>query len=134
MKASRFPREYRVFNLEENRMMKTKELVSIGFSIAPDGLPAFREKPFDCVVMWKTGNKDKRGNILYEGDICKLAVKNEFGSLTIDYAIMRWNEQVGQFILQLPLKTTQMFEVADVERLGNEFENTELKELIAEIV
>lgn len=135
MKASRFPREYRVFNLEENRMMKPAELESVGFSIAPNGLPVFREKPFDCVVMWRTNSKDKRGHFLFEGDICKLAIKNEFGSLSIDYAIMRWVESASAFILQIPVKgVQQLLDVTDVERLGNEFEHAELRELVADVV
>ncbi len=134
MKASHFPREYRAWNLDENRMMNEKELISAGFSIAPDGLPSYRDKPFACVVMWRTGLEDSKKNALFEGDICKVDIQNEFGSLTQDYAIMRWVEESGAFILKIPASFNGIVNVVNAVRLGNEFANPELKELVAEIV
>jgi hypothetical protein len=74
---------------------------------------------------------DHKKTKIFEGDICKIDIKNEFGSLTVDYGIMRWNQQAQSFMLLIPSSgISRMLNVAKVEKLGNEFENEELLPLV----
>lgn len=131
MKASSFPRIYRAWNLDTNEMLSGEKLADAGFSIMPDGLPSFMKPPvFSCVVMWFSGKLDKNRKMIFEGDICKVHVQNEWGSLTVDYGVMRWNPDIG-FMLMIPsAQGGVMLNVQEVELLGNEFENPELVPLI----
>lgn len=132
MKASAFPRSYRAFNPDENRMLYQKELTERGFSISPDGLPCCaKENLLDVIVTWFSGKKDGDGLPLYEGDICKVEIKNEFSSVAIDYGVMRWNNDIGQFLLMIPsAQGGVILNVQKVQLLGNEFENQELVPLV----
>ena len=132
MKASAFPRIYKAFDLEKNIMLSPKELASRGFTIAPDGLPSNATEPlFNIVVLWWSGQIDHDGKQVFEGDICKVHIKNEFGSIVIDYGIMRWVKELYQFILMVPsAQGGHSLDVQKVELLGNEFENPELVPLV----
>lgn len=132
MKASSFPRIYRAWNLDTQEMLSPEKLASAGFTVAPDGLPSFQKPPvFACVVMWFSGKVDHKNKPIFEGDICKVSIVNDFGSLTIDYGVMRWNQDVGQFLLMIPsAQGGHMLNVQEVELLGNEFENPELVPLV----
>ena len=132
MKASAFPRIYKAYDLETNTMLSTKELASRGFTVAPDGLPSNMKEPlFNIVLLWWSGQIDKDGKQIFEGDICKVLIKNEFGSASVDYGVMRWVKEFNQFILMIPVeKGGQLFETVSSELLGNEFENPELVPLV----
>lgn len=132
MKASQFPRIYRAYDLEEKVMYSPEALAKQGFTIAPDGMPSNALKPlFNIVVMWFSGQIDKNEKPIFEGDICKVSILNEFGSLTPDYGVMRWNPDVRQFLLMIPSAFGgQILNVQEVELLGNEFENPELVPLV----
>lgn len=131
MKASSFPRIYRAYDLDEKRMFMPEQLAKAGFKLAPDGLPSCDTRPmFNVVLMWFTGKIDQNGKQLFEGDICKVFIHNDFGSLTIDYGIMRWHDETG-FTLMIPsAQGGVILNVQSVELLGNEFENEELVPLV----
>lgn len=131
MKASSFPRICRAWNLDTKEMLSAEKLIDLGFTISPDGLPAYRDMPFPVVVMWFSGKIDQAQKPIFEGDICKVNIQNEWGSLTIDYGVMRWNPEVGAFMLMIPSAVAGvMLNVQSVELLGNEFENEELVPLV----
>jgi hypothetical protein len=132
MKATSFPREYRAFDLDKKEMLYSKDLINRGFSLMPDGLPSNTKEPlFNIVLCWYSGQVDHKKTKIFEGDICKIDIKNEFGSLTVDYGIMRWNQQAQSFMLLIPSSgISRMLNVAKVEKLGNEFENEELLPLV----
>jgi hypothetical protein len=132
MKASSFPRVYRAYDLDEKVMYSPEKLAKLGFTIAPDGLPSNALKPlFNIVVMWFSGQHDHEGKPIFEGDICRCDIMNEFGSLTVDYGIMRWNPNVFQFILMIPsAQGGELLNVQKVGLLGNEFDNPELVPLV----
>ena len=131
MKASSFPRVCRAWNLDTSEMLSPEKLVTLGLTISPDGLPAYRDRPFPVVLMWFSGKVDHAGKHIFEGDICKVEVDTGFGSVTIDYGIMRWNEGIGAFMLMIPSAVGgHMLNVIKVELLGNEFENAELVPLV----
>lgn len=113
-------------------MIYPEELVTLGFSIAPDGLPVWIKPPLANIsLMWCTGQKTTDGTLLYEGDICEMGVINEFKSAVKGHSIMRWHSPTSQFILQMPAeKGNQFFNTVDIFLLGNEFENPELIPLI----
>jgi len=131
MQATKFPRAYRAWNLDTQTMLMPDELVKTGFTITPDGLPSYREMPFAVVLMWFSGKQDVNNQPIFEGDICKVQIKNEFGSMIVDYGIMRWESNMSAFMLQVPsLNAGQMLDVQSVELLGNEFQNPELVPLV----
>lgn len=132
MKASSFPRVYRAFDLDRNIMLNPKQLASEGFSVAPDGLPSNQLKPmFNIVLLWFSGQSDHEGRHLFEGDICKCHIKNEFGSVVVDYGVMRWVNDLQSFSLMIPSAQGGIkLDVQKVELLGNEFENPELVPLV----
>lgn len=132
MKASKFPREYIGFDLVENKFLSESELISLGVTLAPDGLPSYQAMPKnDFVLLWFSGQKDKNQNKLYEGDICKMNVRNEFGSFFQELGIMRWVAHTSQFILTMGAQVgNQYFEVVDVEKVGHEFTHPDLLQTI----
>lgn len=132
MKASSFPKEYRVFNLDTGEMLYEKELNEKGFSLSPEGLPVCaKENLLNVVINWYTGRKDDHGKKLYESDICKVEVPNEYGSVSIDYGIMVWNNNLGQFMMAIPsVQGGIEVHVRNVTLVGNEFENQELISLV----
>lgn len=134
MKASHFPRVCRGWNPDTKEMLSPEKLIERGFTVSPDGLPAFRERPFPVILMWFSGQLDSERKPLFEGDICKLHVPNEFGSIIIDYGIMRWNPQRSQFFIEVPAEgANRPLDLAKIELLGNEFENEELVPLVKNI-
>lgn len=132
MKASQFPREYQAYDFDEKKMYTQKELMDLGMTLTPEGLPYFSKEPhFSIVLLWFSGQLDKNRKKIFEGGICKMHMKNEFGSKTLEYGIMRWNVGTKQFILETPSPFGgQTYEVDEVELLGNEFENPELLSLV----
>lgn len=132
MIASVFPRQYRAYDFDNKVMLYEKDLIERGLTISPDGLPHFHKVPFfNIVIMWYSGQNAKDGTRVYEGDICEMAVLNEFGSATKCNAIMRYNKPTNQFILQMPAERgNQFLSVAEVSVIGNEFENPELLKLV----
>lgn len=131
MKASAFPRICRGWNPDTNEMLSPERLVTLGLTVSPDGLPAYRDRPFPVILMWYSGQLDTTGKQLFEGDICKVHILNEFGSIIIDYGVMRWNPIISQFHLAVPSSMQgQELNVQKVELLGNEFENLELVPLV----
>ena len=132
MKASKFPRSYRAYCFDDKKMYYPKDLIKLGMSLSPDGLPSFTKEPhFSIVLMWNTGQLDKNQKEIHESDICKVKIKNEFGSVTEDYAVMRYNQSTNQFILHVPMPYGgQLMEITEAELIGNEFENPELIPLI----
>lgn len=132
MKSSSFPRTYRAYDLDKGVMLSPKELTSRGFTVAPDGLPSNATEPlFNVVLMWFSGQQDNNGNKLFEGDICKLEIRNEFGSTVVDYGIMRWVPEKSFFSLMVPSAVGGVqLDIQKVNLVGNEFENPELVPLI----
>jgi len=131
MKASQFPREYRAYDLSENKMLTPEQLADKGVSIAPDGLPYFNNEPFNLVVLWYTGHQDSHGKKLFEGDIVKVEMQNEFGSVTEEYGVMRYDPNHMCFIIMVPdQEPGRSFNGANIKKVGNEFENPEFLPLI----
>jgi hypothetical protein len=128
MKASKFPREYIGFDLGENKFLDENALMSKGITLAPDGLPYFNQIPSnDFVLLWFSGQKDKNNQKIYEGDICKMNVQNEWGSFIQALGIMRWVEHSSQFILTMGAQVgNQYFHVVDVEKVGHELTHPDL--------
>lgn len=131
MKATSFPREYRAWSFDDRKMYYGDDLLNIGVLLAPNGLPYFIKKPHEIVLTWFTGFLDRSGKKVFEGDILKIEVPNEFGSSSVDYGIMKWSDEARSFILMVPSPfPNQAFQVTNAEKIGNEFENTELIPLI----
>ena len=131
MKASKFPREYIGFDLDQQVFIDSTELMKRGVTLTPEGLPYFNTQPFEFVLLWYTGIDDIEGTKLVEGDICDMEVRNEFGSFTKKQAIMQWYAPTAQFVLQMPAQSGSAFyDVMNVRKVGHEFTHPELAEEI----
>ena len=132
MRASTFPRLYRAYDPETNKMLNEKDLIEKGFSLSPDGLPSCKkENLLNVILSWFSGQLDTNNIRIYEGDICKCDIRNEFGSISIDYGIMRFDNKSSQFYLAIPSSVNGVkLDVVKAERVGNEFENPELLPLV----
>lgn len=133
MKASAFPRMYRVYDLDKSQMFYPEDLITLGFALSPDGLPMFTRKDvfFNCLIMWFSGQKDSKDRAMFEEDVCKVDIKNEFGSILQEYAVMRWSKDNNCFMLQMPaLVGGTIFNIDRAEVLGNTLDNKELAELV----
>lgn len=127
MKASKFPREYIGFEIGTQKFLSSEELLSRGVTLTGDGLPYFNTTPFEFILLWFSGQKDKENHKLYEGDICQMDVQNEFGSLTKEKAIMQWNAQTSQFILKMGSPVAnQYLTVMNVLKIGHELTHPDL--------
>lgn len=127
MKASRFPREYIGFELETQKFLNAQELLARGVTLTGEGLPFFSAQPFDFVLLWFSGQLAHDNTKIYEGDICEMDVRSEFGSFIKKRAMMQWYPKTNQFILMMgsPIGD-QFFEVANVKVIGHEFTDPEL--------
>lgn len=134
MKASKFPREYIAFDLVEKKFLSDADLINQGVTLAPDGLPSYQAMPKnDFVLLWFSGQKDKNNQKIYEGDICRMNVRTQFGSFIQELGIMRWVAHTSQFILTMGAQVgNQYFEVVDVEKIGHELTDPDLLQKINE--
>lgn len=132
MKASKFPREYIGYDIETGLFLDAEAMIKKGITVAPDGLPYFNQIPHnDFVLLWFSGQKDKNNQKIYEGDICKMNVQNEFGSFFEALGIMRWVQATSQFILTMGAQVgDQYFHVVDVEKVGHELTHPDLLQAI----
>lgn len=133
MKASRFPREYRLWLPEEKIFLEGEEITKRGFTLTGDGLPFYMQLPFDCIVQWFSGFIDKNHVKIYEGDICKFNISSGFGSMVESLAIMKWDNGTHQFILHLGAQEAgRVYDAVDTEKIGNEFTHPDLLAKIME--
>lgn len=128
MRASKHPLAYRLYRHDTGEMFYPDDLEAKGMSISPTGLPMFRGEPMlNSTLSWFSGQLDHHKKPLFEGDICKIGVVNEFGSLSEHYACMRYNHATHQFILEFPSAIKGMqYETRSCELVGDEFRNPEL--------
>lgn len=133
MRASKFPREYRLWLPEEKIFLEGEEITKRGFTLTADGLPFYVQLPFDCIIQWWSGFIDKNHVKVYEGDICKFGLSSGFGSMIETYAIMQWDINTRQFILHMGAQQGGIvFEAIDTEKIGNEFTHPDLLAKIIE--
>ena len=108
------------------------QLEAMGVGISALGLPIFRGAPIpNCTLQWFSGQSDQNKVPLFEGDICKIAVQNEFGSATEGLAIMRWTPEIRQFILHIVNSVPNLqVKISSCIRIGDELRNPELSKPI----
>lgn len=145
MRATKFPREYRLYLPEEdtkdeegNVIMKGSflegdQVTARGFTLTADGLPYYNALPFECVLQWWSGFIDKNHVKVYEGDICKFEISSGFGSMIEQLAIMRWDMSTRQFILHMGAQTGGIvYDAINTVKVGNELTHPELFATIME--
>lgn len=132
MKATRFPREYRLWIPEEKIFLEGEEVTKRGFTLTADGLPYYNQLPFECYVQWFTGFIDRDHKKIFEGDICEFEVSSGFGSMISKRAVMRWDNVGHQFALQmLAVEGGVVYDALNTVKVGNEFSHPEL---LAELI
>ncbi len=83
--------------------------------------------PKDFVLMQSTGLHDKNGKEIYEGDIVKLKLTNEFNSTEIRIGECFWNDKTAQWTFKF--ESNWEYPACDwVAIIGNIYENPELLE------
>ena len=145
MKASKFPREYRLYLPDEEVRNEEGGLVSMGiflvgeqitargFTLTGDGLPYYNQMPFECYVQWWSGFVDKNHEKVYEGDICSFEISSGFGSMIEQLAVMRWDAGSRQFILHMGAQQGGIvYDAINTVKVGNEFTNPDLLAKIIE--
>ena len=132
MKSTNFQPEYKLYLPEENIFIEGEEVFNRGFTLTANGLPSYNKTPFACVILFWSGQIDKNMTKIFEGDICKMKVKNAFGSLSETLAVMRWNPQQFRFILMMGVKVNDnsIYSVVDVEKVGHEITDRDLAQEI----
>jgi hypothetical protein len=134
MKSISSPREYKVFNIAKNRFYKEEELIADDVYINNLGeiYNDLGEDSENLVLCWWSGQFDVNKVKIYEGDICKMLLGNEFGSYTEQIGIMKWNVATSQFILMMKANIgNDLIGVDKVEVIGHEFTD---KELLAKLI
>lgn len=140
MKASKFPREYKLWLPDEDQLdpvtgevigkgvfLEGDQITARGFTLTGDGLPYYMQLPFECVVLWWSGFVDKDHVKVYEGDICKFEISSGFGSMIETLAIMRWDVSTRQFILHMGAQQGGVvYDAINTVKVGNEFTHPEL--------
>lgn len=134
MKASNFPIAYKLYVPDEGIFLEGEAVTARGFTLTADGLPYYTQLPFGAVVLWFSGQMDKNKTMIFEGDICKMKVRNAFGSLSESLAIMKWIPQQYRFILMMGVKKADnnIYDVIDVEKIGHELTHPDLAQKIAD--
>ncbi len=81
----------------------------------------------DVIVCQYTGLKDKHGNKIWEGDICKMLLQSQLG-LIPHMGIMQWINEAGRWSIEGQVDDIWLFDdaVKGVEVIGNIYENPEL--------
>lgn len=99
-----------------------------GFPYMPKG----EYQPTNDPIMVKSPIIDKDNNFLWEGDVIECGIVTELGLIKANNAVLVWRPDKGGFIVEMSQSTmgaTGDFKVTDMKRVGNIFENPELKEV-----
>jgi hypothetical protein len=121
--------ETRVFNKRTKTMHYFKPLQARGDAVF--GLPvddrAYPELDATDPVMLKTSMQDINKEWLYEGDFVECGIQTSYG-LIKDSGVVVWRADIGSFTINIktPYENQTQFQVVDVIKKGNIYENPEL--------
>jgi len=82
-------------------------------------------KDFICHLMQYTGLKDKNGKEIYEGDIVKGWIYDEYDEEKDKYDKVFWHDEYCGFYIDY-IEEYRLYELRDAEIIGNIYENPEL--------
>ena len=120
--------KFRAWDKVKNKMLNIKKVewhATDGFYSHVNGISCHANK--DIILMQYTGLKDKNGKEIYEGDIVKYTMRDNFGGET-GTSVVRWNDNCcgfRPFSCDYELDKRE-FEI--IEIIGNIYENPELIE------
>lgn len=132
MFASKFPKQFRIYTPVENRMVMPAELEERGVTLSATGEINSSDPLFEgaSVVQWCSGMRDIEKTVLFEGDICSVDCKSEFGSFVQGVAIVRWMPSKQQFIFHTAnnpmLSDMGYFNISNPKKVGADLTNPEL--------
>jgi hypothetical protein len=81
----------------------------------------------DDTIMLKTSMQDINKEWLYEGDFVECGIQTSYG-LIKDSGVVIWRADIGSFTINIktPYENQTQFQVVDVIKKGNIYENPEL--------
>jgi len=124
--------QFRIYDKTGKRMIYPEELAKMGVLLAPTGIVVQLKgdqvlaQLQNVIAMHDTGMYTKKGQKIWSGDIVKIHVPNEFGSVTEYVGEMKYIN--GKFEVYVPSNTVKEFEcqVIIVDILGNMIENEDI--------
>lgn len=127
--------ETRVWNVRTKKMVYFKPLQPMGDAVF--GLPVTEgllpELDANDPIMIKTPVLDKNSVPIWEGDIVECGILTSYGAIK-DMGIMIWRGDLNQFTVQVHkmYEGERQFNITDVLRVGNIYEDMELAQKIKE--
>lgn len=119
--------ETRVFNKATKTMYYMSPLVAIGGKIEAVCNSFGVEFGMTDPIMIKTSMQDINKEWLYEGDFVECGIQTSYG-LIKDSGVVVWRADIGSFTINIktPYENQTQFQVVDVIKKGNIYENPEL--------
>lgn len=115
--------KFRVWNIVNKRILDYADIMALPMWEVFPGTP--EQRAYE--VMQYTGLKDKNGKEIYEGDYIK-AIRNHSGYKCEIKGIVKY--ECGSFYVEvkypLQMEKVPMFELSEIFKLGNIYENPEL--------
>lgn len=120
--------ETRVFNKRTKQMIYLPALKACEGGVSADivGTDAESLLPEDPIML-KTSMQDINKEWLYEGDFVECGIQTSYG-LIKDSGVVIWRADIGSFTINIktPYENQTQFQVVDVIKKGNIYENPEL--------
>lgn len=120
------PKQYRAFDVENQKMKYSDELKAEGVTMDCEGNLVKDGQILKYIPLFRTGMLDKKHQPVWEGDICQIVIEvnspQRTGMLVIK-GVMAWHPTNMQYYLHCENEEVQQGKTMDITKLGNIFEH-----------